>query len=161
MYRAHYDKNTEKGRTQLLLSKRNMQFATMFQKLRDPISILQAHNGLNKVYKKYFDNEKKSVEMLKILTYLYDKDWFFSADMKELFGLSDFTSRNVLMKMGWKKLLRKDEKQQTYCLSAEGHLFLRNFSKESVNALCAVIKNGRKGKPKKEKKIVKKWLLKQ
>lgn len=148
MFKASYNKNTYVGTTQLLLQKRNKQFHDLFLKIKDPYSILQFYKAIHKIYKEHFPSERKGDLCVKLLMYLYDKGFCLRGDFKSKLNFSDAQTGSVLKSLGKRHLLIIDKQAGTFSLSADGYLFLKNFSKESTTEMMKVVNNGRTGKKK-------------
>jgi predicted transcriptional regulator len=150
MFQPSNNRNSEKGMTQFLLSKRNSQFSALFKKLRDPVNIVKFYLEIRKVYKKYFGNERKADIWIEVLLYVYDKGHFWKEDLTKKFGCNATTSESILKSMGKRHLLvvNKERNLYVYTLSADGHLFITNFKKDCVSAMMKVMNESRSGKKK-------------
>jgi hypothetical protein len=150
LYKCVKNPHTEKGRTQLLVEKRNKQFHDLFLKIKDPISIIQFYSAIKKVYEKHLGDEDKADQWLKVLTYVYDKSYFWTEDIQGVMGLTPQQSDSILKRMGKRHMLIIEKKgaANQYSLSADGYLFLKNFSKDCITAMMKVVRNGRTGRKK-------------
>ena len=139
MYKFCMNPKTERGMIQLLLDKRNKQFAKLFKKLRDPVNILEFYFAIGEVYKKHFGDEEKAIDWTKVLMYARDRGYFWHSDLKEVLGLNTQQVDSVLKKMGKRHLLITDKSRHLhlYSLSAIGVLFLKDFKFLGVDILAA------------------------
>jgi hypothetical protein len=149
-------KGTEKRQLYDLIDKRNKQFSVAFRKLRDPHTILQAYIAINKVYNRHFSSIRHADRWLKLLMWVYDKEfrYFYLEELKDLFpDLQRHQHEILLRRMAQRHYINTDSTRRinVYTLTPEAHLVMQQFSKECLTEIMKIVKDGRKGK--KHKKI--------